>query len=291
MAESNTNQNRPIRMYQKQFASLLTTVFSAKAAFRPAFGTMQTLDGIQHNATMFSLKTNDMPVVMGTYSTDANTGFGTGTGSGSRFGEMQEITYKDTDVPYAGTWALHEGFDRFTVNNDMTAAVADRLALQAEAKVRFWNGIMGKFLVDNATKDLGEVTDLNAVFVAADKYYTEAEVDVDITAYVNPTIYNGIIDLANTVTGKNSSVNIDTNGVVTFRGFKIEKTAEKNMAGAPIIFTPDNIARIFIGIETTRTIEATQFDGQELQGAGKYGEFISDDNKKAILTAGVTPKP
>lgn len=46
----------------------------------------------------------------------------------------------------------------------------------------------------------------------------------------------------------------------------------------------------FTGIETARAFEAHDFDGTTLQGAGKAGQFVSKDNKKALVkvTATVT---
>jgi len=44
----------------------------------------------------------------------------------------------------------------------------------------------------------------------------------------------------------------------------------------------------FTGIETARAIEAPDFDGTALQGAGKAGQFISKDNCKALVKVTVT---
>ena len=43
------------------------------------------------------------------------------------------------------------------------------------------------------------------------------------------------------------------------------------------------IAKAFTGINTARTIESEDFDGVALQGAGKAGEYIPADNKKAVV--------
>ncbi len=281
------NNNLPVRVYSKQFLQLLSTVFQSQAVFTPTFGALQALDGIQNNATAFSVKTNDMAVVVGEYSTDANTAFGTGTAKSSRFGEMKEVIYSDTDVPYTAGWAIHEGLDQMTVNNDLDAAVADRLNLQAQAKTRLFNVAMGEALAAAGT-DLGAVDDVNALFETAVEKYTDLEVIAPVRAYVTATVYNAIIDLANVTTAKNSAVNIDTNGMLSFRGITITKVPTQYMGGKAVIFAPDNVARVFTGINIARTIQAIDFAGVELQGAGKYGTFILDDNKKAIFTA--TPK-
>ena len=282
---ANNNNNLPIRTYQKQFAQLIQTVYGVQGVFSPTFGQLQALDGVQDNATAFSLKTNDVPVVVGEYSTDADVAFSTGTANSSRFGEMKEIKYADVDVPYDFTWSIHEGLDRFTVNNDLNAAVADRLNLQAQAKTRLFNNKEGQFLADSAT-DIGlDATDVNKLFETAVEKYTDLEVVVPIRAYVTAAVYNAILDASNVSAAKGSAVDIDENGMVSFRGIALTKVPSQYMAEQAVIFTPDNIGRAFTGISTARTIESTDFDGQELQGAGKAGQFISDDNKKAIFKA------
>lgn len=281
------NNNLPVRVYSKQFLQLLSTVYQSQSVFMPTFGALQALDGVSNNAVAFSVKTNSMAVVVGEYSTDTNTAFGTGTSKSSRFGDMKEVIYTDTDVPYTANWAIHEGLDQMTVNNDLDAAVADRLNLQAQAKTRQFNVAMGKALAA-AGNDLGKITDINTLFETVVEKYTDLEVIAPVRAYVTATVYNSIIDLANVTTAKNSAVNIDTNGMVSFRGITITKVPTQYMGGKAVIFAPDNIARLFTGINITRTIQAIDFAGVELQGAGKYGTFILDDNKKAIFTA--TPK-
>jgi len=281
------NNNLPVRVYSKQFLQLLSTVYQAQSVFMPTFGALQALDGISNNSVAFSVKTNDLAVVVGEYSTDANTAFGTGTAKSSRFGEMKEVIYSDTDVPYTAGWAIHEGLDQMTVNNDLDAAVADRLNLQAQAKTRLFNVAMGKALAAAGT-DLGAVADLNSLFESVVEKYTDLEVIAPVRAYVTAAFYNAIIDLANVTTAKNSAVNIDTNGMLSFRGITITKVPTQYLGGKAVIFAPDNIARLFTGINIARTIQAIDFAGVELQGAWKYGTFILDDNKNAIFTA--TPK-
>ncbi len=281
------NNNLPVRVYSKQFLQLLSTVYLSQSAFMPTFGALQALDGVSNNDVAFSVKTNDMAVVVGEYSTDANTAFGTGTSKSSRFGDMKEVIYTDTDVPYTAKWAIHEGLDQMTVNNDLDAAVADRLNLQAQSKTRLFNVAMGKALAA-AGNDLGEVDDINTLFESVVEKYTDLEVIAPVRAYVTAAVFNAIIDLDSVTAAKNSAVNVDTNGMLSFRGITITKVPTQYMGGKAVIFAPDNIARLFTGINIARTIQAIDFAGVELQGAGKYGTFILDDNKKAIFTA--TPK-
>lgn len=282
------NNNLPVRIYQKQFIGLMQAVFSVQSTFTPTFGALQALDGIQNNAIAFSVKANDVPVAVGTYSTDSDVAFGSGTSNSNRFGPMQEIIYGDIDVPYSFGWSFNEGIDQLTVNTDLNSAVADRLNLQAQAKTRLFNGKLGSYLVASAAADLGAVSDVNAVFEEASERYTDLEVVVPVRAYVTAEVYNAIIDHQLVTSSKGSAVNIDENGIVRFRDIVVTKTPTRYMAGKSIIFAPDNIGRAFTGINIVRTIQSENFAGVALQGAGKAGQWISDDNRQAIFTA--TPK-
>ena len=53
---------------------------------------------------------------------------------------------------------------------------------------------------------------------------------------------------------------------------------------------PKNFKRymlMFTGINTARTVESEDFDGVALQGAGKAGEYIPEDNKKAVVKVNI----
>ena len=166
--------------------------------------------------------------------------------------------------------------------------MADRLNLQAQAKTRLFNGKLGAYLVDSAAADLGAVDDVNKVFEAASERYTDLEVVVPVRAYVTAEVYNAIIDHQLVTSYKGSAVNIDENGILRFRDIVITKTPTRYMAGKAIIFAPDNIGRAFTGINVVRTIQSENFAGVALQGAGKAGQWISDDNRQAIFTAGTS---
>lgn len=282
------NNNLPVRLYQKQFIGLIQTVFGVQSTFTPTFGALQALDSVQNNAIAFSVKANDVPVAVGTYNTDPNVAFGTGTSNSNRFGPMKEIIYGDIDVPYSFGWSFNEGIDQITVNNDLNAAVADRLNLQAQAKTRLFNSKLGAYLVSSAAADLGAVDDVNKVFEVASERYTDLEVVVPVRAYVTAEVYNAIIDHQLVTSSKGSAVNIDENGIVRFRDIIITKTPTRYMAGKSVIFAPDNIGRAFTGINVVRTIQSENFAGVALQGAGKAGQWISDDNRQAIFTAGTS---
>lgn len=303
-----TNQDQPVRRYEKQFAELLPTVFEARSYFGDFFaGDMQALDGVQENATAFSVKTSDLEVVIGEYDKDANTAFGTGTGNSTRFGERQEMIYTNTDVPYTFEWAWHVGIDRHTVNNDFDAAIADVGARRAEAVVNKFNNEASAFIAESA----GETRELADVFGdAVDKkqrddailkyfndlatYYTNLEAVGTLHAKVKSELYNAIVDHPLVTTGKNSNVNIDSNNIVEFKGFQIQKLADKAFQEGSVGYAyVGQIGKAFTGINTARTMESEDFDGVAFQGAGKGGHYVLEDNKKAIvnLTLGDAPAP
>lgn len=284
-----TNQNNPARRYEKQYAGILQTVFGVRAAFTGALSPIQILDGVQDNATAFSVKTNDTPVVIGTYSTGANDGgFGNGSGATSRFGDLTEIKYQNTDVEYDYVLAIHEGLDRYAVNNDLNAAIADRLKLQSEAQTRQVNKRIGKYLSDNAGKSeaLADFSEekVKALFNTVNAYYINQEVTTSVTIYLRPELYNAIIDMTANTSAKGSSVSIDSNGLARYKGFALVETpAQYFEDGVLAVFSPDSIVIPFVGISTARTIEATNFDGVLLQAAAKGGTYILEDNKKAVV--------
>lgn len=283
------NNDLPVRQYQKEFKKLLQAVFKKHSYFADFFGGgIEALDGVQHNKTAFSVKTSDIPVVVGAaYSKDANTAFGTGTGKSSRFGERTEIIYADTDVEYSWGWVFHEGIDKNTVNNDFDTAVADRLELQAQAKTQTFNAKHGAFISASAghTEELAGYTAdaVLALFNNLSKYYTDIEAVGELKAKVTADLYNAIVDHPLMTSAKGSSANIDTNGVARFKDFVIEKVPASMFAENECCYTYiAGVGKAFTGINTARTINSEDFDGVALQGEGKAGEYILPANKKAV---------
>lgn len=285
---NNNNNNLPVRIYTPQYTKVLSTIFGVQKAFAGALAPIQTLDGIQHNTKAFMVKTNNTPVVVGTYNADSTKVFGAGTGLGSRFGELKEVVYQDTEVNYDYTLAIHEGLDRFHVNNDLDVAVADRLRLHSEAQTREMNKKIGKFLSTNAgeTKELAKLDEasIQKLFNQVNAYVTNTEINAPIKCYIRVQVYNAIIDMASTNKSKGSNINLDSNGLLKYKNIELivvpEQYFENNVVA---IFSPDGIVIPFIGIETARTVEAEDFDGVKLQAAAKGGTFVLDDNKKAII--------
>ena len=283
-----SNNNLPVRQYAPQYRQMLSTIFGVQKAFAGVLAPIQTLDGVQFNSKAFLVKTNSTPVVVGTYDTGANKAFGTGTEAGSRFGELKEVIYTDTEVNYDYTLTIHEGIDRYTVNNDLNAAVADRLRLHSEAQTRKVNKRVGKFLSDNAgeTKQLADLTEasLKKLFNQINVYVVNSEINAPIKCYLRAQVYNAIVDMASNNKSKGSNVSIDTNGLLKYKNVELKEEAEQYFENDVVaIFAPDGIVIPFIGIETARTVEAEDFDGVKLQAAAKGGTFVLDDNKKAII--------
>lgn len=293
-AEGNNNDSA-VRTYQKDFKGLLQAVFKKQAYFADFFGGgLEALDGVQHNETAFYVKTSDIPVVFGdAYNTDAATAFGAGTSKGSRFGERTEIVYVDTPVNYTWGWNFHEGIDRHTVNNNFDVAVADRLDLQAQAKTQKFNAMHSKFIAESAGKEIAltgyTAEAVLALFNELSKYFINIHAIGEKVAKVNADLYNAIVDHPMATTGKGSGANIDNNTILRFKGFVIEEIPDDVMhEGAVAYAYIRGVAKAFTGINTARTVESEDFDGVALQGAGKAGEYIPADNKKAVVkvTAG-----
>ena len=286
MAEN--NQNMAVRSFTKDFKELMQVVFQKRSYFGDFFGGgIEALDGIRDNDVAFSVKTSDIPVVVGTYSTDANTGMGTGTGKSSRFGDRTEIIYTNTDVKYSWGWAFHEGIDRHSVNNDYDAAVADRLELQARAKTDQFNTHHGKFISDSAEKTVSAASltedEVVKAFNELAKYFVNIGATGTKVAKVTPDVWNIIVDSKLMTTSKGSSVDVDSNTVNSFKGFQLEVVPESLFQTNECVYAYiTGVGKAFTGIQTARTIESEDFDGVALQGAGKAGEYILPDNKKAV---------
>lgn len=277
------NNNLSVRQYTPQFKKLLSTVFGVKTAFINALAPLQLEDGITHATKAFSVKTNATPVVVGNYNKETNVAMGDFSAGVSRFGNITEVIYVDTDVNYDYDYAIHEGLDRHTVNIDLDAAVADRLALQSEALTRKANVRIGKYLSDSAIKTLtlsaNTKEKVQAMFREATQYLVDLEITAPVTVYVRPEVYALYQELTNTV---------NSTGFAT--DFTVIQTPSAYFQSTDMAYiVPNGVVIPFIGIQTARTVEAINFDGVLLQGAVKGGTFMLDDNKKAIIKVTGTP--
>lgn len=284
-----------IKIYTKQYAGMLQDIFEKKTYFLRAFGgALQTKDGVKDNENFLELKTSDTDVVIQAYSTDANVGFGTGTGNTTRFGARKEIKSVDTQVPYEAPLAIHEGIDDFTVNDMPDQVVAERLALHAVAWAEYVDGLLGAALSEQASKTLtGELTEegVTKLFADAHKIFVNNKVSKSVAhvAYVNADVYNFLVDSKLATSAKQSSANIDEQTLYKFKGFVLlELPDDKFEEGEQVIFAADNVGVAGIGIQVARALDSEDFAGVALQGAGKYGKFIPAKNKNAILKAKLT---
>lgn len=284
-----------IRLYNKQFVTMLPEITAVTSHFLPTFGgALQIKDGIAHNDTFMELKVEDADVVMQPYSVDSNVAFGTGTGNTTRFGPRQEIIAKDEQVKYEAPLAIHEGIDRMTVNQEFDATIANRLVKHGEAWVEYINGLLSKAISDAASDTLtGTLTEEGVAKVFADAHakFVNNKINKALVkrAYVSPTVYNIIMDSKLTTTAKQSSANIDDNTIVKFKGFVIEELADEYFQeGENVYFAVDNVGVVGIGIEVVRTFESEDFAGVALQGAAKYAKHIPEANNKGILKATLT---
>lgn len=284
-----------IKVYTKNYAGLMANVFEKKQNFLRTFGgKLQVKDGITNKDTFIDLKISDTDVVVQNYDTGDNVAFGTGTGTSNRFGQRKEIKSVDKQVPYEEPLAIHEGVDNFTVNDNADQVIEERAALHAEAWVEQLNGFLSKALSDAADKTLtGKLTEEDVIktFNEASKIFVNNKVarNVERVAYVTADVYNLIVDSKLVTTAKGGTVNIDNNEYFRLKGFILVELADEYFQkGENIVFAADNIGVVGLGIEVYRMIDSEDFAGVAIQAAAKYGKYIPEKNKKAIIKAKLT---
>lgn len=281
-----------IKIFTKQYAGLLANVFEKKQHLLNTFGgKLQVQDGITNKDSFIDLKISDTDVVIQKYDMGENVAFGTGTGTSNRFGQRKEIKSVDKQVPYEEPLAIHEGVDNFTVNDNAEEVVQERAGLHAEAWVEQMNGFLSKALSDAAHKTLtGKLTEEDVVktFNEASKIFVNNKVSKDVgrVAYVTADVYNFIMDSKLVTTGKGSTVNIDNNEYLKFKGFILDELADEYFQkGENIIFAADNVGVAGVGIEVYRMLDSEDFAGVAIQSAGKFGKYIPEKNQKAVVKA------
>lgn len=284
-----------IKYFTKQYAGMLPDLFAKKTAFLRAFGgVLQVKDGVTENDTFMELKVSDTDVVIQAYSTDTNVGFGSGTGNTSRFGQRKEVKSVNKQVSYDAPLAINEGIDDFTVNNIKDQVVAERLALHGVAWSQHVDKLLGKLLSDSASETLTVKLDEDSVtklFSDAHKKFVNNNVSTAVpwVAYVNADIYDLLIDSKLATTAKKSSANVDEQTLYKFKGFILsELPDEKFQLNEGAYFAADNVGVAGVGIQVTRAMDSEDFAGTALQAAAKYGKYLPEKNKKAILKATVT---
>lgn len=281
-----------IKIYTKEYAGLLESVFEKQQNFLRTFGgKLQVQDGIASKDTFIDLKISDTDVVVRKYDTGENVAFGTGTGNSNRFGQRTEVKSVDVQVPYEEPLAIHEGVDDMTVNDNAEEVIQERAALHAEAWVEELNSLLSKALSDAAHKTLtGKLTEEDVIktFNEASKLFTNNKVSKRFgkVAYVTPDVYNFIMDSKLATTAKGATVDIDGNEYNKFKGFILVELADEYFQkGENIIFAADNVGVVGVGVETYRILDSSDFNGVSVQSAAKYGKYIPEKNKKAIVKA------
>lgn len=287
-----------MKIYTQQYAGMLPNIFEAKSAYLRSFGgNIQTIVGAEADEDYLKLKISDTDVVIQNYSTDPNVAFGTGTGNSNRFGPRKEVKSIDMQVPFDAPLSIHEGIDRYTVNDIPEQVVAERLALHAVAWAERYDSIMKTVISEQAsatlTGDLSEAG-VTKLFADARKAFVNNKVSNSIAwvAYVTADVFNFLIDSELAKTDKNSSVNIDAQAMYKFKGFElVELPDDKFVATENAYFVADGVGQAGVAIPVARTFESEDFAGVALQGAGKLGKFIPEKNEKAILKATLTAVP
>ncbi|MCT1227934.1 capsid protein [Lactococcus lactis] len=285
-----------IKYFTKQYAGMLPDLFAKKSAFLRSFGgVLQVKDGVTENDTFMELKVSDTDVVIQNYSTDANVGFGTGTGNTSRFGQRKEVKSVKKQVSYDAPLAINEGIDDFTVNDIKDQVIAERLALHGVAWAQRVDGLLGKLLSDSAsetlTAKLADEATVIKLFSDAHKKFVNNNVSTVVpwVAYVTADVYDLLIDSKLATTAKNSSANVDEQTIYKFKGFILSELPDsKFQSGEGVYFVADNVGVAGVGIQVTRAMDSEDFAGTALQAAAKYGKYLPDENKKAIIKATVT---
>lgn len=288
-----------IKIYTQDFAGQLPELFAKKSAFLRSFGgAIQILQGAEAQANFLNLKTTDTDVVIQAYSTDAAVAFGAGTGNTNRFGVRKEVKSTDTQVPFDAPLSIHEGIDHFTVNDIPDTVVAERLALHGISWSQYYDGVMSATISSSASATLTETALTEAgvtnAFAEARKKFVNNGVSDSVAwvAYVSADVYNFLIDSKLATTAKNSSANVDEQKLYKFKGFElVELPDAKFQTGDNIYFVADGVGVAGLGIEIARTMDSEDFAGVVLQGAGKFGKYIPDKNKKAILKAKLVAIP
>ena len=284
-----------IKLYTTQYAGIIPSIFEAKSAYLRVFGgAIQTIQGAEADEDFLKLKISDTDVVIQEYSTDPDVAFGAGTGNSNRFGPRKEVKSIDATVEFDQPLAIHEGIDKFTVNDIPDQVVAERLALHAVAWAERYDEVMLATISANANRTLtGELSEdgVTDVFVEARKHFVNNKVSKNINwvAFVTPDVYNFLIDSDLATTAKNSSANVDTQTLYQFKGFILEELSDdKFKEDEQIYFAAENVGVAGLGIPVTRAIDSEDFAGVALQGAGKLGKYIPEKNRVAILKATLT---
>ncbi|WP_243343224.1 capsid protein [Anaerococcus sp. AGMB09787] len=280
------------KIYTKNYAKMVADIFTTQQHFFNTFGGgLQTAADAEYNENFLELKVSPTNVVIQDYDTGENVAFGSGTGNSSRFGERQEIKSIDKTVKYDNPIAIHEGIDRFTVNDNYQQIIAERAGLHARKWVEYLNKYMADALNENAGKELTtSLTEeaISKLFFEARKEFVNKKVSTGIawTAYVTADVYNILVESKLTTTSKITAANIGEHTVSKFKGFVLRELPDEYFSeNVCAIFVPDNVGVVGLGLEVYRLIDSPDYNGVAIQGAGKLAKYIPDENKAVIIKA------
>lgn len=282
--------NMAVKIYTKEFAGQIPSIFKSKSAFLRSFGgNIQVIQGAEANDDFLNLKTSDTEVVIQNYNTDANVAFGSGTGSSNRFGPRHEVKSIDTQVSFDSPQSIHDGVDNYTVNDIPEQVVAERLAMHAAKWASAYDLKLGAEIAANASKIIeGKLTEngVNKAFSEARKEFVNNEVSDTVAwvAYVTADVMNLLVDSRLARWDKGSTVSMDNAEVYKYKGFILVEVADSKMT-KDIYFVADGVGVAGVGIPMTRTIDSEEFAGVAIQSAGKLGKYIPEKNKNAIVVA------
>lgn len=290
------------KLYTKEFVAALPDIFAKKSSFIKSFGgQLLVKDGVLEADEFMTVKTSNVnDVVIREYNKDENTAFGTGTGKSSRFGERREIKSVNTQIKYDAPLVTNAGIDGLTVNDDIDETITATLAADGAAMADYIDDKLGLILDASASENIVTTLDADAIekaFNKAHKILVNNNVSQTQTwrAYVNADVYSLIVDSKLTTSGKGSSVNIDDQTVVKFKGFVLEEITDaklKQSASRPTgtniaYFVADNVGIAGLGVQVARALDSEDFNGVAVQFAGKYARHIPEKNKKAVVKASI----
>lgn len=290
------------KLYTKEFVAALPDIFAKKSSFIKSFGgKLLVKDGVLEADEFMTVKTSNVnDVVIREYNKDENTAFGTGTGKSSRFGERREIKSVNTQIKYDAPLVTNAGIDGLTVNDDIDETITATLAADGAAMADYIDDKLGLILDASASENIVTTLDADAIekaFNKAHKILVNNNVSQTQTwrAYVNADVYSLIVDSKLTTSGKGSSVNIDDQTVVKFKGFVLEEITDAKLAQSatkPVgtnvaYFVADNVGIAGLGVQVARALDSEDFNGVAVQFAGKYARHIPEKNKKAVVKASI----
>lgn len=287
-------------VYELELKKNLETIYAKVANFGDLFTDMQVENGVANSRTGFTVKQSALEAAINDYNEDDDLGLEDGSLL-SRYGKPKRSKFVNKEIPYEKPWSVFVEFDKHTVNADLDTAVVDALEKETKALIRRFDVSHAKYMKDNAGKEIelsGYTNDqVDKLFDDIADYYNEISVDVQLPKVlkVNSKLHSAILKHPMTVTSKGSTVNIDNGNVTMFRGFIISVAN-----GADNLYGKDVAAYAYVqgmGVSFTGIHDLDIKDGgiytngEFLVGSGKRGQYIPEDNLKALVKVKISATP